>query len=1179
MSNQQDPPKKPTDPQKEKTISLVDLMNEEAQASGAPPLVIRKSDLPPDEATPTGPAGPAILPRPRPGTPTPPIPKDRTIASQPPVSDNEATRVQPKVAFPGSTDPRFSKPTPPPPPTNEAKTELFQRPPAQQRPGEAKTELFQRPSPQQSTQRPAAPPPQQPTQRSPQGRPIPPDQQQATRRAPAGTPPSASPSRPSTPKRPTLPPAGPRVVIANQTNQPKAQPQPRRNWGTCLSRVIAISLLLALVGGVVTIAGLVIGYQMIASDLPNPEELASRASTFETAILYDRDGGQLYSLADPTAGNRTYVTLDRIASDLVEATIATEDARFYTNPGFDPIGIARAIVQAAREREFVSGASTITQQLVRALLLSEDERTQRTFTRKVREIILAAEIWRTYPKDTILELYLNEIYYGNLAYGIEAASQTYFGKSAADLTLAEASLLAGLPQSPAVYDPYTAPELALGRQSQVLGLMVQENYITQADAQTAIDQSAPVVRNLTPPEVTIRYPHFVFTVLQQLENLYGSQAIYRGGWRIYTTIDPAAQRLAEETVAANRANFNNGGANNAALVALKPDSGEIVALVGSADFNDEAISGQVNMALTPRQPGSSIKPFVFLNAFEQGWTPATLIWDVPTQFPDGANPPYEPKNFDDEFHGPLLVRPSLGNSYNIPAVKALEYVGVCNFIANVQKLGLTSLQDPGCAEGGQPRNYGLALALGGGEIAPLEMATAYAILANGGRYYPPFTISRITNSQGQAIDYTPPAGGQQVITPEHAYLLTDILADNGARVAEFGQNNNLVIPNHRVAAKTGTSGSSRLDVRDGWTIGYTPQIVTAVWIGNTIPTPLAAGSSGYQLASPIWRAFMSGYLGDKPAVDFSRPAGVITVEICADSGAQPGPGCNNRRNELFASDQPPLDNGFDFFQRVPIDLWTGLVANDFCQESVFEANFVNLLVSGRDDVRSRELNSAKLWLEGSPAGQNWAQTHNIALPLTLPPAQSCNQDTPRPRAVIDQPPPNAEINGQIEIGGSASGPNFSDFVLEYGLSHDPGGWAIIAPPNATQVQNGLLASWDTTTVAYSGPLTLRLTVFGPDNPFTSEDDPVSIESRLLLSIVAPTGTPSPTPSETPTPTETPSISPTPSETATAVIIVLTPTETSTLPPIASDTPTLPPVASDTPAATPEPSETPATPYP
>lgn len=1172
MSNQQETPKKPTDPKKEKTISLVDLMNEEAQASGSPPLVIRKSDLPPDEATPTGPAGPAILPRPRPDTPPPAIPKDRTITSQPPVSDNEATRVQPKVAFPGSTDPRFSKPTPPPPPTNEAKTEIFQRPPAQQRPGEAKTELFQRSSPQQSTQRPAAPPPQQPTQHPPQGRPIPPDQQQATRRAPAGTPqppPSGPPPRPSAPKRPTLPPAGPRVVIANQNAQPKPQPQPRRNWGACLSRVIAISLLLALVGGVVTIAGLVIGYQMIASDLPNPEELASRASTFETAILYDRDGSQLYSLADPTAGNRTYVTLDRIATDLVNATIATEDARFYTNPGFDPIGIARAIVQAAREREFVSGASTITQQLVRALLLSEDERTQRTFTRKVREIILAAEIWRTYPKDTILELYLNEIYYGNLAYGIEAASQTYFGKSAANLTLAEASLLAGLPQSPAVYDPYTAPELALGRQSQVLGLMVQEGYITQADAQTAIDQSAPVIRNLTPPQVTIRYPHFVFTVLQQLENLYGSQAIYRGGWRIYTTIDPAAQRLAEETVAANRANFNNGGANNAALIALKPDSGEIVALVGSADFNDEAISGQVNMALTPRQPGSSIKPFVFLTAFEQGWTPATLIWDVPTQFPDGANPPYEPKNFDDEFHGPLLVRPSLGNSYNIPAVKALEYVGVCNFIANVQKLGLTSLQDPGCAEGGQPRNYGLALALGGGEITPLEMASAYAVLANGGRYYPPFTISRITNSQGQALDYTPPAGGQQVITPEQAYLLTDILADNGARVTEFGQNNNLVIPNHRVAAKTGTSGSSRLDVRDGWTIGYTPQIVTAVWIGNTTPTPLAAGSSGYQLASPIWRAFMSGYLGDKPAVDFSRPAGVITVEICADSGAQPGAGCNNRRNELFASNQPPLDNGFDFFQRVPIDLWTGLVANNFCQESVFEANFVNLLVSGRDDVRSRELNNAKLWLEGSPAGQNWAQAHNIALPLTLPPAQSCNQDTPRPRAVIDQPPPNSEINAQIEIGGSASGPNFSDFVLEYGLSHDPGGWAIITPPNPTQVQNGLLASWDTTTVAYSGPLTLRLTVFGPDNPFTAEDDPVSIESRLLLSLVAPTGTPSPTPSETPTPTETPSISPTPSETATAVIIVLTPTET----------PTLTPIASDTPTATPEPSETPVTPYP
>ncbi|MCA9935173.1 MAG: transglycosylase domain-containing protein, partial [Anaerolineales bacterium] len=309
-----------------------------------------------------------------------------------------------------------------------------------------------------------------------------------------------------------------------------------------------------------------------------------------------------------------------------EATIATEDARFYTNPGFDPIGIARAIVQAAQEREFVSGASTITQQLVRALLLSEDERTERTFRRKVREIILAAEISRTYSKEEILELYLNEIYYGNLAYGIEAAAQTYFNKSAADLTLAEASLLAGLPQAPALWDPYTAPDNAIGRQWEVLTLMVQEGYATLDEAQAALNQTNLFIYEMQPPEVTVRFPHFTFTVLQQAEDILGAQNIYRGGLNIYTTIDPTTQTLAERTIAENRDAITAAGANNAAMVVLEPETGEILALVGSVDFNDEVISGQVNMALQPRQPGSTIKPLVYLSAMERGWTPATLIW-------------------------------------------------------------------------------------------------------------------------------------------------------------------------------------------------------------------------------------------------------------------------------------------------------------------------------------------------------------------------------------------------------------------------------------------------------------------------------------------------------------------------------------------------------------------------
>jgi 1A family penicillin-binding protein len=927
------------------------------------------------------------------------------------------------------------------------------------------------------------------------------------------------------------------------------------------------------------VAGSAVAYNTVARDLPNPAELASRASSFETSRIYDRNGNVLYSLANPDAGNRTRVRLDQISPHLINATIATEDARFYQNPGFDPIGIARAVVQAAREREFVSGASTITQQLVRALLLEEEERTQRTFSRKVREIILAAEISRTYSKEEILELYLNEIYYGNLAYGIEAASRTYFGKPALDLTLSEASLLAGLPQAPAAWDPYTAPEKAIGRQSEVLSQMVAENYITVAEAQNAIDDMNLRIYSLTPPRSTISHPHFSFTVLQQAEDLLGAQAIYRGGLRIFTTLDPTVQRMAEDTVTAQRNNIIASGANNAAMVVLKPDTGEILALVGSVDFDDEAISGQVNMAVQPRQPGSAIKPLVYLSAMEKGWTPATLIWDVATQFPDGANPPYEPKNYDDEFHGPLLLRPSLGNSYNIPAVKALEFVGVCNFIANVQKVGINSLQDEGCAEVGQPRNYGLALTLGGGAVAPLELAGAFGALANQGQFHAPYAIARIEDSQGQLLfEHQQPTNPQeiQVIRPEHAYLLSNILSDNGARQPEFGQNNNLVIAGHQVAVKTGTTGTSRFDVRDGWTVGFTPQVVTAVWVGNTNNEPVGEGQSGYVMASPIWRSFMLQYLADKQPVNFPRPGNVMDVEICADSGARASEACPNRRVEVFAGDQLPLASEDDFLQRLSIDLWTNQLASNECAESVYEATFVKLIVSGADDVLERERTLAKNWLESTGAGQNWASRRNISLPLRLPPTETCNGNS-RPVVEITRPEEGDEIIDEVEVRGTAKGPNFNGYTGEYGLGRDPGGWATIQERRPEAVEDGRLAIWDTSNIENFGNITLRVVIFGPNNPYTPEDDPVRLEARMPLTLLEPTATPTATPTETGTPTQTPTATSTaePSSTPTEIPASATPTIQIIISPPVHNTDTPTPEGM-TPTATPEKEHTPPT---
>ncbi len=708
--------------------------------------------------------------------------------------------------------------------------------------------------------------------------------------------------------------------------------------------------------------------------------------------------------------------------------------------------------------------------------------------------------------------------------------------------------------------------------------MIAEGYITRDEGLAAQNEAILFVEQMTPPVRTVRYPHFTFTVLQQAEDLLGAQAIYRGGLRIHTTIDPTAQELAESTLANARPAIQAGGANNGAIVVVKPDTGEILALAGSVDFDDEAISGQVNMALSPRQPGSSIKPLVYLSAMEKGWTPSTLIWDVPTSFPDGANPPYVPKNYDDEFHGPLRLRSALGNSYNITAVKALEFVGVCNFIANVNRLGVASLQDPGCVEQGVPRNYGLALSLGGGEITPLEMATAYSVLANQGRLIEPFAIARIENRAGEILFEQPALDPvtAQVVRPEHAYLLSDILSDNNARQPEFGTNNLLVLPGHRAAAKTGTSGSDRFDVRDAWTIGYTPHAVTAVWVGNTNNEPIGEGQSGTRLAAPIWNSFMTQYHAAKQPLDFVRPPGVVDVEICADSGTRPGNDCSNRRIEIFAEDQLPLDSNQDFIQNVPIDLWTNLRANENCAESVVEAGFFTLLVSGNEEVISREQQRAREWLETTSAGQQWANQHNIGLPLQLPPSQSCDENTPRPKIEISSPEANSDIVGDVEIRGSVSAPNLAGYQVEFGLGQNPGGWGMVQERRDQSVENGVLANWDTSEINNSGPITLRILLFGPDNPNTPEEDRARIEQRVLLNLIEPTATPTPTPTDTPTATLTPTPTSTQPATATPTTIpVVTVVNTASPTPTVDTAGTAVPTATPTEAFTPLPTDTPA----
>jgi membrane peptidoglycan carboxypeptidase len=463
----------------------------------------------------------------------------------------------------------------------------------------------------------------------------------------------------------------------------------------CILRGLIIVIFLMTAGGVIGASYFVYKYYSIASTLPNVEELKERSSQFETTRILDRNGNLLYEILDPNAGRRTYVPLQKISPYVIVATLATEDEEFYSHPGFNLFAMFRALFQNVEEGETVSGASTITQQLARMLMMDPEERTQVTFRRKAREIILAVEITRRYSKDEILELYLNEINYGNLSYGIEAAAESYFNTNADKLTFAQASFLAGLPQAPAVYDIFTNREATLNRHKQVLTLTYQmsqeDGCISVSNNRDPICISAEEamvaagemdIYEFTPTSFPMLYPHWVNFVRTQLESMYDPQTIYRSGFTVYTTLDPYLQSEAERLVDEQVDSLQSQHVTNGALVAIRPSTGEILSMVGSADFYNEEISGQVNMATSQtRQPGSSIKPLTYVAAFEKGWTPATLIWDVSSEFPPSGDSndtrePYKPVNYDGRYHGPVTVRMALANSYNVPAVKTLNFIGI-----------------------------------------------------------------------------------------------------------------------------------------------------------------------------------------------------------------------------------------------------------------------------------------------------------------------------------------------------------------------------------------------------------------------------------------------------------------------------------------------------------------------
>jgi 1A family penicillin-binding protein len=824
--------------------------------------------------------------------------------------------------------------------------------------------------------------------------------------------------------------------------------------------------------GALALAVALFGYVYIALQLPPPEELTSRAASFVSTRIYDRNGVLLYEIDDPRGGRRTLAKLSEISPYLIQATIATEDANFYQHPGVDPMGLARAVYHAIKDREITVGGSTIPQQLVKLVFLSPE----RTIRRKIKEAVLAAEISRRYSKDQILEIYLNEIYYGNRAYGIEAAAEVYFGKRAADLTLAEAALLAGIPQAPAVYDPFTNPEAARERRSQVLRLMVKNGYITEAQAQAAEKEPLPTAR----VSLDLKAPHFVMYVRQQLEQRYGPEVLYKAGLQVTTTLDYNLQVIAEEQVRQHVLALQDRHVTNGALVAIQPATGEVLAMVGSRGFFDPDIDGQVNVAVRPRQPGSAIKPLTYLAAFEKGWTPATLIWDVETEFPDGANPPYKPTNYDGKFHGPVLVRQALGNSYNVPAVKALQFVGIPGLLDMARRLGITTLNR---------QDYGLSLTLGGGEVTLLELTSAYAVLANGGVRVPPATILRIEDAHGRVLESYSPAG-QQVVSPQHAYLITHILADNDARQPTFGPNSVLRL-SRPAAVKTGTTN----DFRDNWTIGYTPDLAVGVWVGNNDNTPMQ-NVSGVAGAGPIWHDFMERALANVPARDFPRPAGIVEIEICADSGTIPSEACPQRRIEIFAEGQGPLGPEHDFHQMVAIDTSTGQLATEFCPPELVERRPMEVY---------------------PPEALEWARANN----RPIAPTEPCSVHTGPVHLAIFEPKDGQTVAGQVPIFGVVQVPGLAEFRVEYGEGPAPIGWGHVAGPFYQPVDGGMLAVWDTTALK-DMDYSLRIIALDSAGHAYEARVHVWVQNQGLE-----TPTPTPEPTLEPTPELTPTPAPTP----------------------------------------------------
>ena len=736
-------------------------------------------------------------------------------------------------------------------------------------------------------------------------------------------------------------------------------------------KLISVALILILVGSIFVLAA----FAWLSRGLPSPNQLMEREVAQSTQIL-DRTGENiLYEIHGEE--KRTLVALNDIPDDLKWATISIEDKNFYKHGGFSIWAIFRTAVTNVLFGK-KAGGSTLTQQFIKNSVLTNEK----SYVRKIKELILAYRVEKKFSKDEILQMYFNEIPYGSNAYGVEAASRKYFGKSVKDINIAEAAVLAALPQAPSRYSPYGSNvDLLLERKDYILDLMAEYGYIEK--------EKAMVAKNLkiTFKEQTdnITAPHFVMYIKEILSEKYGEKMIEQGGLKIYTTLDLYKQKIAEEVIEEwAPKNEEKYDATNASLISLDPKTGQILAMVGSRDYFNDDIDGQVNITTSLRQPGSSMKPIIYASAFLKGYTPDTVLYDVVTNFSNNPDEPYEPHNYDDKEHGPVTIRKALAGSLNIPAVKTIYLAGIDNVLDLAEDMGYTSLTDRD--------RFGLSLVLGGGEVRLLEHANAFSAFAREGKIHPITSILKIEDKNGKIIEEYKETKEKKVMEPEIARLINNILSDNGARAYAFGENNWLTLGSRPVAAKTGTTN----DYRDAWTIGYTPSIITGVWVGNNDNTPMKRGAAGGAVAAPIWNDFMDRVLGDTPVEQFKEP-------------------------EIKKTGKPVLDGKIEGNIKVKIDRASGLLATEYTPENYIEEKTFTeahsiLYYIDKDDP----LGDAPKNPENDPQFElwesrilEWAEKKGLA--TSTPPTEYDNLHKPenRPTFTIEYPANKQMIMEQI----------------------------------------------------------------------------------------------------------------------------------------------------------------------